>query len=90
MVGQHQQHHAHARGMQDGKVSPCEAIVEKILRAGNVEVQAAVLRAVASHPSLAPARELARIDSSKEQAGYKFVCVCEQSVRLMKKDCFTQ
>jgi hypothetical protein len=31
MVGQHQQHHVHASDAQDGKVSPCEAVMEKIL-----------------------------------------------------------
>ncbi len=45
-------------------------------------MQAAVLCAVADHPSLAPARELASINSSKMQAAYKFVC--KQSSCLMK------
>jgi hypothetical protein len=57
-------------------------VVENILCAGSVQVQAAVLRAVADHPSLAPAHELASIELSKMQAAYKFVC--KQSSRLMK------
>jgi hypothetical protein len=56
--------------------------MDNILHAGSVQAQAAVLRAVADHPSLAPARELASIDSSKMQAAYKFVC--KQSSCLMK------
>ncbi len=45
-------------------------------------MQAAVLRAVADHPSLAPVCKLASIESSKMQAAYKFVC--KQSSCLMK------
>jgi hypothetical protein len=37
------------------------------------------------HPSLVPVRKLARIDSSKMQAAYKFVC--KQSSCLMKTHC---
>jgi hypothetical protein len=59
--------------------------MENILCAGSVQAHAAVLRAVADHPSLAPARELARINLSKMQAAYKFVC--EQSSPLMKTNC---
>jgi hypothetical protein len=57
-------------------------VVDNILRAGSMQVQAAVLHAVTDHPSLAPARELASIDSSKMQAAYKFVC--KQYSCLMK------
>jgi hypothetical protein len=39
--------------------------VENILHARSVHAQVAVLHAVADHSSLAPARKLARIDSSK-------------------------
>jgi hypothetical protein len=60
-------------------------VVDNILRTGSVQAQAAVLRAVADHPSLAPARELASINSSKMQAAYKFVC--KQSSCLMKTNC---
>jgi hypothetical protein len=60
-------------------------VVDNILRAGSVQAQAVVLRAVADHPSLAPARELASIKSSKMQAAYKFVC--KQSSCLMKTNC---
>ncbi len=60
-------------------------VVDNILRAGSMQAQAAVLRAVAGHPSLAHARELASIESSKMQAACKFVC--EQSSRLMKTNC---
>jgi hypothetical protein len=59
--------------------------MENNLRAGKVEAQAAVLCAVANHPSLAPVHELAKINSSKEQAAYKFVC--EQSSCLMEWNC---
>ena len=57
-------------------------VVDNILRTGSVKAQAAVLHAVADHPSLAPARELASIELSKLQAAYKFVC--KQSSCLMK------
>jgi hypothetical protein len=45
--------------MKDQRVKPA---VENILHAGSMQVQAAVLCAVADHPSLAPACELARIN----------------------------
>jgi hypothetical protein len=57
-------------------------VMDNILYAGSVQVQAAVLCAVTDHPFLAPAHELASIDSSKMQAAYKFVC--KQSSCLMK------
>jgi hypothetical protein len=57
-------------------------VVDNIFRAGSMQAQAAVLRAVADFPSLAPARKLASIETSKMQAAYTFVC--EQSSRLMK------
>jgi hypothetical protein len=60
-------------------------LVDNILRAGSVQAQAAVLSAVTDHPSLAPARKLASIESSKMQAAYKFVC--KQSSCLMKTNC---
>jgi hypothetical protein len=60
-------------------------VVENILHAGSVQAQAAVLHAVTDHPSLAPARELASINSSKMQAAYKLVC--KQSSHLMKTNC---
>jgi hypothetical protein len=44
-------------------------------------MQAAVLRAVIDHPSLASAREIAGIDSSKQQATANFLC--QQSARLL-------
>ncbi len=56
--------------------------MDNILRTGRVQAQAAVLCAVTDHPSLAHARELGSINSSKMQAAYKFVC--EQSSCLMK------
>jgi hypothetical protein len=65
--------------MKNWRVKP---VVDNILRAGSVQAQAAVLHAVADHPSLAPARELASINLSKMQAAYKFVC--KQSSCLMK------
>jgi hypothetical protein len=63
-------------------------VVDNNLRAGSVQVQAALLRAVADHPSLAPVCKLASIDSSKMQAAYKFVC--KQSSCLMKTNCNLQ
>jgi hypothetical protein len=51
--------------MKHQRVKP---VVENILHAGSMQAQAAVLRAVVDHPSLAPVRKLARIDSSKMQA----------------------
>ncbi len=68
--------------MKHQRVKP---VVDNILCAGSTQAQAAVLRAVADHPSLAPARELASIELSKMQAAYKFVC--KQSSRLMKTNC---
>jgi hypothetical protein len=65
--------------------------VEYILCTGNVEAQAATLRAVANHRSLAPAGKLARINLSKEQAAYKFACKqsshLKKQNRLMEKSC---
>ncbi len=55
--------------------------VNKIRNAGNVEQQAAVLRAVIDHRDLTAARELAGIDSTKEIAAAKYVC--EQSTRML-------
>jgi hypothetical protein len=65
--------------MKHRRVKP---VVDNILRAGSVQAHAAVLRAVADHPSLAPAHKLASIKSSKMQAAYKFVW--KQSSCLMK------
>jgi hypothetical protein len=64
--------------MKHQRVKP---VVDNILCAGSVQAQAAVLHAVTDHPSLAPAQELASINSSKMQAAYKFVC--KQSSCLM-------
>jgi hypothetical protein len=50
-----------------------------------MQAQAVVLCAIADHPSLAPACEIARMDSLKMQAAYKFVC--KQSSCLMKCNC---
>jgi hypothetical protein len=46
-------------------------VVDHILHTGSVQAQAVVLCAVADHPSLAPARKVARIDLLKMQAAYK-------------------
>jgi hypothetical protein len=48
--------------------------VDNILRTGSTQAQAAVVRAVADHPSLVPARKLASIDSSKN-AGSLQICL---------------
>jgi hypothetical protein len=68
--------------MKHQRVKP---LVDNILHAGSVQAQAAVLRAVMDHPSLAPVRKLASIELSKMQVAYKFVC--EQSSCLMKTNC---
>ena len=62
------------------KVKPA---VDKILNAGGVESQAAVLRAVADHPALTVARLLAGIDSSKSMNATKFLC--EQSSHMLSR-----
>ncbi len=59
-------------------------VVDHILCAGSVQVQAVVLRAVADHPSLAPARKVAKTNSLKMQAAYKYVC--KQSSCLMERN----
>jgi hypothetical protein len=59
--------------------------VNKIVNAGNVEQQTAVLRAVPNHPALATACEFARIDLLKEQATANYVC--EQSVQMLGRAC---
>ncbi len=58
--------------------------MEKILRIGNPTMQAAVLRAVIDHPSLAHACEIAGIDSSKQQATANFLC--QQTARLLTEN----
>jgi hypothetical protein len=68
--------------MKHQRVKP---VVDNILRAGSMQAQAAVFRAVTDHLSLAPARELASINLPKMQAAYKLVC--KQSSCLMKTNC---
>jgi hypothetical protein len=53
------------------KVKPA---LDKILDAGSIVSQAAVLRAVADHPALTAAHLLAGIDSSKSTIAAKFRC----------------
>ncbi len=67
------------------KLQSVKPAVEKILNAGNVKQQAAVLRAVENHPALAAACKIAEIDSSKEQAAAKYVC--EQSAWMLGRAC---
>jgi hypothetical protein len=62
------------------KVKPA---VDKILNAGGVESQAAVLRAVTDHPALTAARLLGGIESSKSNNGAKFLC--KQSSRMLSR-----
>ncbi len=57
-------------------------VVDHVLHAGGMQAQAVVLHAVADHPSLAPARKVARINSLKMQAAYKYLC--KQSSCLME------
>jgi hypothetical protein len=56
--------------------------VDKILSAGNVQSQAALLRALADHPALAPAVKMAGIAMSRAIAAAKFVC--NQSACMME------
>ena len=58
--------------------------VEKILCTGSPSIQAAVLRAVIDHPSLAAAREIAGIHSSKQQVATTFLCC--QTARLLTEN----
>ncbi len=53
--------------------------MENIIRAGSIQAQEAVLCAVADHPSLAPVRELARIDLSKNACSLQ---ICFQAILL--------
>jgi hypothetical protein len=48
--------------------------VDQIINAGNVQLQAAILCALADHPALAPAVEVAGIATSRAIAAAKFVC----------------
>ena len=57
--------------------------IDNILNAGNVQSQAALLRALADHPALAPAVKMAGIPTSRAMAAVEFVCA--QSARMM--DC---
>jgi hypothetical protein len=56
-----------------------------ICQARNVTTQAAVLHAVAYHPSLHAAHKIAGISTSKKQLVAKYIC--GQSVRLMGGAC---
>jgi hypothetical protein len=56
--------------------------------AGNPSMQAAVLCAVINHPSLAPARMMAGIDSAKHQETTNFLC--QQSACLMSHNRTTE
>ena len=57
--------------------------VDNILNAGNVQSQAALLRALADHPALAPAIKMAGIATSRQMAAAEFVC--GQSARMMDR-----
>lgn len=65
------------------KLRRVKPAVDKIIKAGSVESQAAVLRAVADHPALAAASKLAGIETSKQLAATKFIW--EQSSRMMER-----
>jgi hypothetical protein len=58
--------------------------VNNILRVGNASMQAAVLRAVVDHPSLASACELLGIKSSKQKAVANYLG--QQSARMMERN----
>jgi hypothetical protein len=57
--------------------------VDQIINAGNVQSQAAILRALADHPALAPAVEMAGIATSRAIAAAEFVCT--QLLRMMER-----
>jgi hypothetical protein len=57
--------------------------VEAICQGRNIILEAAVLHAVADHPALNAARELAGIETSKTLALSKFLC--NQSLRMMER-----
>ena len=57
--------------------------VDKILNAGNVQSQAALLRALADHPVLALAVKLAGIATSRSMAAATFVCT--QLAQMMER-----
>jgi hypothetical protein len=57
--------------------------IDQIINAGNVQSQAAILRALADHPALASAVEMAGIATSRVIAAAKFVCT--QSARMMER-----
>jgi hypothetical protein len=63
------------------KMRRVKPAVDRILSAGNVFKQAAVLCAVIDHHDLAAAREVASINSSKDIATAKYVC--EQSAWML-------
>jgi hypothetical protein len=71
-------------GQKMMKYQRVKPAVDNILHAGSMQAQAAVLHAVADHPSLVPAREVAMIDLLKMQAASKFVC--KQSSFLMERN----
>jgi hypothetical protein len=56
--------------------------VKAICQGGNIVLEAAVLHAVAYHPTLNAARELASIQTLKTLAESKFSC--NQSLRMME------
>jgi hypothetical protein len=62
--------------------------VEKILCIRNPSMQAAIICAVINHQSLASAREIAGINSSKQEATANFLC--QQSAQLLLHNQSTQ
>ena len=58
-------------------------MVDAICHGGNIILEAALLRAVADHPALNAARELAGIETSKTRTAENFLC--EQSSRMMER-----
>jgi hypothetical protein len=72
--------HAAKKMAKQRRVKPS---VDKILNAGNVQSQAALLRALADHPALAPAVEMVGIATSRAIAAAEFVC--NQSARMMER-----
>jgi hypothetical protein len=67
------------------KCKMAKPAVDAICQGGNIVLEAAILRAVADHPALNAARELAGIEMSKTPAVCKFLC--NQSSRMIEYAC---
>ncbi len=71
--------------MRMAKMRHAKPTVDTIVKAGNVEDQATLIRTVVDHPALVAARALAGLFSTKEQAASLYVS--EQTVRILGLAC---